>query len=74
MVSFKFCLVVGVQLSRECPRARYSMEEIFDYAISRLPRLSKFDDFLTLAPDPRHLQGQKRIRKSLCQRLMELFS
>ena len=74
MISLAIGLVVGIQLAPEHPGERYSMEKIFDHVINRLPGLSRFDDFLAPAPDPRYLQGQKRIRKSLCQSLMEFLS
>ncbi len=74
MISMTIGLVVGIQLARAHPGERYSMEKIFDYVIGRLPGLLKFGQILSLAPDPRYLQGQKRTRNSLCQRLMELLS
>jgi Transposase DDE domain len=74
MISLTIGLVVGIQLARAHPGERYSMEKIFDNVIGRLPGLLKFDQILELAPDPRILQGQKRTRNSLCQRLMELLS
>ncbi len=74
MISLTIGLKVGIQFARAHPSERYSMEKIFDYVIGRLPGLSKLAEISALAPDPRYLQGQKRTRNSLCQRLMELLS
>jgi hypothetical protein len=74
MIALSMSLTVGIKLARADPSQRYSLEKLFDYVTGGLPGLSKLVGITALAPDPRYLQGQKRTRNSLCQKLMELLS
>ena len=73
MIAMAIGLKTGLTLARSNPGLRYSLEKIFDYAIARIVALRKLTDLANLAPDPRHLHGQKRKRMSLNCRLMELL-
>ena len=64
---------IGLALARSNPTMRYSLEKVFDVVIARLVTLENLSQIADLKVDPRHLQGQKRRRKSLNCRLMELL-
>jgi hypothetical protein len=73
MIAMSVSLRIAIPLARRDSAKRISLEKIFDYVIAGLVGLKKLTDLSKLRPDPRHLQSQKRFRKSLNLLLMELL-
>lgn len=67
-------LAVGVRIAIGLARirgGRYSLEKICQHLADRLATIRELPELPNLQPDPRHVQTQKRRRKSLAARYFE---
>lgn len=73
MIAMSMSVKFTLNLIRQYPTQRYSLEKIFDYLIGQFLKLRKLVDLGNLTPDHRTLKGQKRKRNSLACNILEVL-
>lgn len=69
-------LAIGVKIAIRLVQiqpGRYSLEKIYGYLAEQLAKITDLLELSRLQPEPRHLQTQKRTRKSLAVKLFEFL-